>query len=89
LTVGPRRHIDRDRFPQFREMSLGVWDIQVRAAANVSATGADVIKFLISTRTGPRGASNLVNALVPAIPGFRSQVSSVIRRKHRLTLITR
>jgi len=74
------------RFPQFREMSLGVGTIQVRAAANVSATGAGrhQISYLNTHRS--EGSVYLVNALVPADP--RIQIAGQQRdpAQHRLTL---
>ena len=74
------------RFPQFREMSLGVGTIQVRAAANVSATGAGrhQISYLNTHRS--EGSAYLVNALVPADP--RIQIAGQQRdpAQHRLTL---
>jgi len=74
------------RFPQFREMSLGVGTIQVRAAANVSATGAGrhQISYLNTHRS--KGSVYLVNALVPADP--RIQIAGQQRdpAQHQLTL---
>ena len=74
------------RFPQFREMSLGVGTIQVRATANVSATGAGrhQISYLNTHRS--EGSVYLVNALIPADP--RIQIAGQQRdpAQHRLTL---
>ena len=74
------------RFPPFREMGLGVGTIQVRATANLSATGAGrhQISYLNTHRS--EGSVYLVNALVPADP--RVQIAGQQRdpAQHRLTL---
>ncbi len=74
------------RFPQFREMSLGVGTLQVRATANVSATRAG--RHQISYFNTHRSESSvyLVNALVPADP--RIQIAGQRRdsAQHGLTL---
>jgi nickel/cobalt transporter (NicO) family protein len=74
------------RFPPFREMGLGVGTIQVRATANLSATGAGrhQISYLNTHRS--EGSVYLVNALVPADP--RIQIAGQQRdpAQHRLTL---
>jgi hypothetical protein len=55
-------------FPQFRDMSLGVGTIRLRATAKVPATGAGrhQVSFLNTHR--PERSVYLVNALVPANP---------------------
>jgi len=74
------------RFPQFREMSLGVGTIRVRATANVSAAGAG--RHQVSYFNTHRSESSvyLVNALVPADP--RIQIADQRRdsAQHGLTL---
>jgi hypothetical protein len=55
------------RFPQFREMSLGVGTIRLRASAKIPATtGHHQISFRNMHR--PDASVYLVNALVPANP---------------------
>ena len=74
------------RFPQFREMSLGVGTIQVRATAKVSATGAG--RHQVSYVNTHRSESSvyLVNALVPADPRIQIAGQQRDRAQHGLTL---
>ena len=71
------------RFPQFREMSLGVGTIQVRATAKVSATGAG--RHQVSYLNTHRSESSvyLVNALVPADPRIQTRRSAARSRAAR------
>jgi len=74
------------RLPPFRDMSLGIGTIRVRATANVSATGAG--RHHVSYFNTHRSESSvyLVNALVPADP--RIQIAGQRRdsAQHGLTL---
>jgi nickel/cobalt transporter (NicO) family protein len=74
------------RFPPFREMSLGVGTIQVRATANVSAAGGGrhQISYLNTHRS--ERSVYLVNALVPADPRIQIADQQRDRAQHGLTL---
>jgi hypothetical protein len=74
------------RFPQFREMSLGVGTLQVRATANVSATsaGRHQISYLNTHRS--ESSVYLVNALVPADPRVQIAGQQRDRAQHGLAL---
>jgi hypothetical protein len=74
------------RFPQVREMRLGVGAIQVRATANVSAAGAG--RHHVSYFNTHRSESSvyLVNALVPANPRIQIAGQRRDRAQHGLTL---
>jgi len=74
------------RFPQFREMSLGVGTIRVRATANVPATGAG--RHQLSYFNAHRSESSvyLVNALVPSDPRIQIAAQQRDRAQHGLTL---
>ncbi len=73
-------------FPQFREMSLGVGTIRLRAIAKVPAAGAGrhQVSFLNTHR--PETSVYLVNALVPANPRIQLADPQRDRAQRRLTL---
>jgi hypothetical protein len=72
--------------PRFREMSLGVGIIQVRATAKVAATGAG--RHQVSYFNAHRSGSSVyhVNALVPADPRIQIAGQQRDRAQHGLTL---
>jgi hypothetical protein len=74
------------RYPQFRDMSLGVGTIRLRATAKVPAAGAGHhrISFLNTHRS--ERSVYLVNALVPANPLIQLAEQQRDRAQHRLTL---
>ena len=71
-------------FPQFRDMSLGVGTIRLRATANVPAAGAGrhQVSFMNTHRT--ESSVYLVNALVPSNP--RIQLADQRRDRAQLGL---
>jgi hypothetical protein len=75
-----------NRFPEFRDMSLGVGTIQLRASAKVPAAGAGrhQLSFLNTHRS--ESSVYLVNALIPANP--RIQIADQRRdsAQHGITL---
>ena len=73
-------------FPQFRDMSLGVGTIRLRATAKVPAAGAGrhQISFLNTHRS--ERSVYLVNALVPANPRIQLGDQKRDTRQHGLTL---
>jgi hypothetical protein len=73
-------------FPQHDEMSRGVGTIRVRAAAELSASGAGrhQVSFVNSHR--PERSVYLVNALVPADPRIHIGDQQRDRAQHGLTL---
>jgi hypothetical protein len=73
------------RYPQFHEMSLGAGTIQLRAIANVSATGAGPHHLSYVNRHRSQWSVYLVNALVPADPGIRIAGQRRDRAQHGLT----
>jgi nickel/cobalt transporter (NicO) family protein len=74
------------RVPEFREMSLGVGTIRVRATAAVSATaaGRHQVSYLNTHRS--ESSVYLVNALVPADPRIQIADQRRDRAQHGLTL---
>jgi hypothetical protein len=74
------------RFPQFREMSLGVGTIGVRATAKISAAGAGrhQISYLNTHRS--ESSAYLVNALVPENPRIQLAGQRRDHAQHGLTL---
>ena len=74
------------RYPQFREMSLGAGTIQMRATANVSATGAGRHQLSYFNTHRPEWSVYLVNALVPTDPRIRIAGQQRDRAQHGLTL---
>jgi hypothetical protein len=73
-------------FPQFREMSLGVGTIRLRATAKVPAayTGHHQVSFLNTHR--PESSVYLVNALVPVNPRIQLADQQRDSAQHGLTL---
>jgi hypothetical protein len=59
------------RFPEFRDMSLGVGTIRLRATAKVSAAGAGHHRLSFLNTHRSESSVYLVNALVPANPGIQ------------------
>ena len=74
------------RYPQFREMSLGAGTIQMRATANVSATGAGRHQLSYFNTHRSEWSVYLVNALVPTDPRIRIAGQQRDRAQHGLTL---
>lgn len=74
------------RFPQLREMSLGVGTIQLRATAKVPAAGAGRHRVSFLNTHRPELSVYLVNALVPASPRIRIGDQRRDRAQHGLTL---
>jgi len=74
------------RYPQFRDMSLGAGTIQMRATANVSATGAGRHQLSYFNTHRPEWSVYLVNALVPTDPRIRIAGQQRDRAQHGLTL---
>jgi hypothetical protein len=72
--------------PHFREMSLGVGIIQVRATANVAATGAGRHQVSYFNAHRSERSVYLVNALVPADPRIRIAGQRRDRAQHGLTV---
>jgi nickel/cobalt transporter (NicO) family protein len=73
-------------FPQFRDMSLGVGTIRLRATAKFRAagTGHHQVSFLNTHR--PESSVYLVNALVPATPRIKLADQWRDRSQHGLTM---
>jgi hypothetical protein len=74
------------RFPQFRDMSLGVGTIRVRATAKVSGTGAGRHRLSYVNTHRSESSVYLVNALVPADPRIQIAGQQRDRAQHGLTL---
>jgi nickel/cobalt transporter (NicO) family protein len=74
------------RVPQFRDMSLGVGTIQVRATANISTTGAGRHHVSYVNTHWSASSVYLVNALVPADPRVQIAGQQRDRAQHGLTL---
>ena len=73
-------------FPQFRDMSLGIGTIRLRATARFPAAGAGLHQLSFLNAHRPESSVYLVNALVPANPHI--QLSDPLRdyAQHSLTL---
>jgi hypothetical protein len=73
-------------FPQFRDMSLGLGTIRLRAIAKIPATGAGrhQVSFLNTHRS--ESSVYLVNALVPANPRIQLADQRRDSAQHGLTL---
>jgi hypothetical protein len=78
--------LTENRFPAFREMSLGVGTIEVRGTANVPAASAGRHQLSYVNTHQPERSVYLVNALVPADPHIRIAGQDRDRTQHRLTL---
>jgi hypothetical protein len=74
------------RVPPFRDMTLGVGTIQVRATANVSAAGAGRHQVSYFNAHRSEASVYLVNALVPANPRIQLAGQRRDRTQHGLTL---
>jgi nickel/cobalt transporter (NicO) family protein len=74
------------RVPPFREMSLGVGTIRVRATADVSAAGTGRHQLSYANRHRSESSVYLVNALVPADPRVQLAGQRRDRAQHELTL---
>jgi hypothetical protein len=74
------------RFPPFRDMSLGIGTIRLRATAKVRAAGAGRHRVSFLNKHRPESSVYLVNALVPGNP--RVQLGDPQRdiAQHGLTL---
>jgi hypothetical protein len=72
--------------PQFREMSLGVGTIQVRARGNVSAIGAGRHRISYINTHRSESSVYLVNALVPADQRIQIAGQQRDRAQHGLTV---
>ena len=73
-------------FPQFRDMSLGVGTIRLRAAAKVPSAGAGRHQVSFSNTHRPESSVYLVNALVPENRRIQLGDPRRDRAQHSLTL---
>jgi hypothetical protein len=74
------------RFPPWRDMSLGVGTIRLRATAKVRATGAGRHKISFLNTHRPVSSVYLVNALVPGNPRIQLGDPQRDNAQHGLTL---
>jgi hypothetical protein len=73
-------------YPQFREMSLGVGTIRLRATAKIPAAGAGHHQVSFSNTYRVESSVYLVNALVPENPRIQLADQRRDRLQHGLTL---
>jgi len=73
-------------FPQFRDMSLGVGTIRLRATAKVPSAGAGRHQVSFSNTHRPESSVYLVNALVPENRRIQLGDPRRDRAQHSLTL---
>jgi hypothetical protein len=74
------------RFPPFRDMSLGMGTIRLRATAEVRATGAGRHRISFLNTYRPESSVYLVNALVPGNPRIQLGDPQRDNAQHGLSL---